>query len=145
MPPAATSTACWHGYAKTPLTATLDISQIVEANRVDRILEIIERSGGDFNAVNISTAFHRLAKMWHDPQVWLRPKRLVASQSAAVTQLPGPSSPGFCEAQAGLSEPYRNHRVDAALQTLIDLAASHIRFAAAAQLQTQPNTDAMHI
>jgi len=43
-------------------------SQIVEANRVDRILEIIERSGGDFNAVNISTAFHRLAKMWHDPQ-----------------------------------------------------------------------------
>ena len=42
--------------------------QIVEANRVDRILEIIERSGGDFNAVNISTAFHRLAKMWHDPQ-----------------------------------------------------------------------------
>ena len=45
------------------------VCQIVEANRVDRILEIIERSGGDFNAVNISTAFHRLAKMWHDPQV----------------------------------------------------------------------------
>ena len=43
--------------------------QIVEAARVDRILEIIERSGNDFNAVNISTAFHRLAKMWHDLQV----------------------------------------------------------------------------
>lgn len=43
--------------------------QIVEATRVERILEIVERSGNDFNAVNISTAFHRLAKMWHDPQV----------------------------------------------------------------------------
>ena len=66
----------------TQLTAPLYAAQIVEANRVERILEIIERSGNDFNAVNISTAFHRLAKMWHDPQV-------CASCVAAWCQLPG--------------------------------------------------------
>jgi hypothetical protein len=30
--------------------------------------------------------------------------------------------------QARLPEPYRNHRVESVLQTLIDLAASHIRW-----------------
>lgn len=41
--------------------------QLVEATRVERIVEIVERFAADFNAVNVSTAFHRLAKLWNSP------------------------------------------------------------------------------
>jgi len=40
--------------------------RIVDANSVVRVLDIVEDASQDFNAVNISTAFHRLARMWRD-------------------------------------------------------------------------------
>ncbi len=40
--------------------------RIVDANSVVRVLDIVEDASRDFNAVNISTAFHRLARMWRD-------------------------------------------------------------------------------
>lgn len=40
--------------------------RIVDANSVIKVLDIIEGASKDFNAVNISTAFHRLARMWRD-------------------------------------------------------------------------------
>lgn len=40
--------------------------RIVDANSVVKVLKIVEGASQDFNAVNISTAFHRLARMWRD-------------------------------------------------------------------------------
>ena len=40
--------------------------RIVDANSVIKVLDIVEGASQDFNAVNISTAFHRLARMWRD-------------------------------------------------------------------------------
>ena len=40
--------------------------RIVDANSVVKVLNIVEANSQDFNAVNISTAFHRLARMWRD-------------------------------------------------------------------------------
>lgn len=40
--------------------------RIVDANSVTKVLNIVEANSQDFNAVNISTAFHRLARMWRD-------------------------------------------------------------------------------
>lgn len=40
--------------------------RIVDANTVAKVLNIVEANSQDFNAVNISTAFHRLARMWRD-------------------------------------------------------------------------------
>ena len=40
--------------------------RIVDANTVAKVLNIVEANRQDFNAVNISTAFHRLARMWRD-------------------------------------------------------------------------------
>ena len=80
--------------------------QIVEAGRVDRILEIVERSGIAFNAVNISTAFHRLAKMWHDPQVsalWTPPLPRVAHMCTSLVGL-NDSSAAAAAAAAAVSE-----------------------------------------
>lgn len=71
--------------------------RIVDATCVLRVLEIVEEASQDFNAVNISTAFHRLARMWRD--------------------LPDLNSTSN-HAQA---------RLDHALQTLMQLAVSHIK------------------
>lgn len=40
--------------------------RIVDANSVVKVLNIVEAASQDFNPVNISTAFHRLARMWRD-------------------------------------------------------------------------------
>ena len=72
--------------------------RIVDATCVLRVLEIVEEASQDFNAVNISTAFHRLARMWRD--------------------LPDLNSTSN-HAQA--------MRLDHALQTLMQLAVSHIK------------------
>ena len=67
--------------------------RIVDADSVVTVLDIVEDASQDFNAVNISTAFHRLARMWRDlPD-------LTAGQG----------------------------RLDKALQTLMQLAISHIK------------------
>ena len=71
--------------------------RIVDANSVMRVLDIVEDASADFNAVNISTAFHRLARMWRD--------------------LPDLSA----TASAGQG------RLDNALQTLMQLAVTHIK------------------
>ena len=71
--------------------------RIVDANSVVRVLDIVEDSSQDFNAVNISTAFHRLARMWRD--------------------LPELSS----------TESGGQGRLHNALQTLIQLAVIHIK------------------
>ncbi|DBA85926.1 TPA: hypothetical protein ACH3X1_005470 [Trebouxia sp. C0004] len=71
--------------------------RIVDANSVVRVLDIVEDASQDFNAVNISTAFHRLARMWRD--------------------LPELSS----NASGGQS------RLHNALQTLMQLAVIHIK------------------
>ena len=71
--------------------------RIVDATCVLRVLEIVEEASQDFNAVNISTAFHRLARMWRD-----------------LPDLPSTST----HAQA---------RLEHALQTLMQLAIAHIK------------------
>ena len=71
--------------------------RIVDATCVMRVLDIVEEGSQDFNAVNISTAFHRLARMWRD-----------------LPDLTSSSTNG----QA---------RLDHALQTLMQLAVSHIK------------------
>lgn len=71
--------------------------RIVDATCVMRVLDIVEEASQDFNAVNISTAFHRLARMWRD-----------------LPDLASTASNG----QA---------RLDHALQTLMQLAVSHIK------------------
>ena len=38
----------------------------MDANSVIKVLDIVEGASQDFNPVNISTAFHRLARMWRD-------------------------------------------------------------------------------
>ena len=70
--------------------------RIVDANSVIRVLDIVEGASQDFNAVNISTAFHRLARMWRDL----------------------PDLNGSCSGQS---------RLDGALQTLMELAVTHIK------------------
>jgi len=71
--------------------------RIVDANSVVRVLDIVEDANQDFNAVNISTAFHRLARMWRD--------------------LPELSS----------TESGGQGRLHNALQTLMQLAVIHIK------------------
>lgn len=71
--------------------------RIVDASTVVRVLDIVEDASRDFNAVNISTAFHRLARMWRD--------------------LPDLTA----------SAPHGQSRLDNALQTLMQLAVSHIK------------------
>lgn len=71
--------------------------RIVDANSVVRVLDIVEDASQDFNAVNISTAFHRLARMWRD--------------------LPELSS----------TESGGQGRLHNALQTLMQLAVIHIK------------------
>lgn len=71
--------------------------RIVDATCVMRVLDIVEEASQHFNAVNISTAFHRLARMWRD-----------------MPDLTASASNG----QA---------RLDHALQTLMQLAVSHIK------------------
>ena len=71
--------------------------RIVDANSVVRVLDIVEDASQDFNAVNISTAFHRLARMWRDSP------DLSASASAG------------------------HSRLDSALRTLMQLALTHIK------------------
>ncbi len=71
--------------------------RIVDANSVVRVLDIVEDASQDFNAVNISTAFHRVARMWRD-----------------LPDLSASSSGG-------------QGRLDDALQTLMQLAVSHIK------------------
>ena len=67
--------------------------RIVDADSVVTVLDIVEEASQDFNAVNISTAFHRLARMWRDV-------------------------PDLTTGQG---------RLDKALQTLMQLAVSHIK------------------
>ena len=71
--------------------------RIVDASTVVRVLDIVEDASRNFNAVNISTAFHRLARMWRD--------------------LPDLTA----------SAPHGQSRLDNALQTLMQLAVSHIK------------------
>ena len=71
--------------------------RIVDANSVVKLLDIVEGASQDFNAVNISTAFHRLARMWRG--------------------LPDISN-GSCGGQS---------RLDSTLQTLMQLAVRHIK------------------
>lgn len=71
--------------------------RIVDATCVMRVLDIVEEASQHFNAVNISTAFHRLAKMWRD-----------------LPDLTSAASNG----QA---------RLDHALQNLMQLAVCHIK------------------
>ncbi len=41
--------------------------RLVTAENVGRICEIVEHCAAEFNAVNVSTAFHRMAKLWASP------------------------------------------------------------------------------
>ena len=41
--------------------------RLVTAENVGRICDIVEHGAAEFNAVNVSTAFHRLAKLWVSP------------------------------------------------------------------------------
>jgi len=41
--------------------------RLVTAENVGRICEIVEHGAAEFNAVNVSTAFHRMAKLWASP------------------------------------------------------------------------------
>ncbi len=87
--------------------------RIVDANSVVRVLDIVEDASQDFNAVNISTAFHRLARMWRD--------------------LPELSS----------TAPGGQGRLHNALQTLMQLAVIHIKevhCSSNAQAQTSHNS-----
>lgn len=41
--------------------------RLVNAESVARICDIVEQSASGFNAVNVATAFHRMAKLWNSP------------------------------------------------------------------------------
>lgn len=52
----------------------------------DAILGIVQRASGEFNAVNVSTAFHRLAKTWRDEEPGCNREEL-AKALEALTEL----------------------------------------------------------
>jgi len=54
--------------------------------RADAILDIVQRASGEFNAVNVSTAFHRLAKTWRDDEPGCNREEL-AKALEALTEL----------------------------------------------------------
>ena len=54
--------------------------------RADAILDIVQRASGEFNAVNVSTAFHRLAKTWRDDEPGCSCEKL-AKALEALTEL----------------------------------------------------------
>lgn len=41
--------------------------RLVNAESVARVCDIVEQSAVEFNAVNVATAFHRMAKLWNSP------------------------------------------------------------------------------
>lgn len=92
--------------AATPVHREIN-RRIVQASSLSRILEIIERSSQDFNAVNISTAFHRLAKTWHE---W-----------------PDPACGGGASFQQGSAPTRMQSRLDSCLLILTDLALKSVQ------------------